>query len=636
MENYPTTQPIAVVDRQRPYTPKSWWLLVQIALDSVAWIIGLVIAFMLRYSLLLNQNSVFDVIDLQSVALSMGFAIILQILVGYGMKVYRGLYSYGSFEEVWRAGATVGIVSVALFLFSYVDEALGLVHVPHGVPPISVGITLLFMAAMRMVKRIYVEHKTLRNLDGEPVIVYGAGFTGRTVIEALMHDDSAYMRPVAVVDDNPQLRGINIHNVPVYNTGKELDAVIRRYAPKKMIVAITNMPHDRFDRVWARMQKHGVEVTRVASASEKLFGNNVVETDDNELMKLIRGEINYDVDTEVLRSYLQGKRVLVTGAGGSIGSELCRQIHEYDPELLMMLDRDETLLMETKLSITGESSLDDERIILADIREGENLRNIFLERKPQVVVHAAALKHVSALEAYPEEAWKTNSLGTLNVLYAAQAADVETFVNVSTDKAADPKTALGQSKRTAECLTSWFGQQTGKTYVSVRFGNVFGSRGSIKPLFTQQILNGGPITLTDENATRYFMLITDACLLVMLAGAIGHPGEVMVLDMGEPVFIYDVAHEMRKAYERYDVDIVVTGLRPGEKLDETLFGANEQHTRSTQNKFISHSTAPALNPEDLDYDQWIQNYEAHRSYERHGFTRVVDPRQGRLLEEHRD
>lgn len=232
MENYPTTQPIAVVDRQRPYTPKSWWLLVQIALDSVAWIIGLVIAFMLRYSLLLNQNSVFDVIDLQSVALSMGFAIILQILVGYGMKVYRGLYSYGSFEEVWRAGATVGIVSVALFLFSYVDEALGLVHVPHGVPPISVGITLLFMAAMRMVKRIYVEHKTLRNLDGEPVIVYGAGFTGRTVIEALMHDDSAYMRPVAVVDDNPQLRGINIHNVPVYNTGKELDAVIRRYAPK--------------------------------------------------------------------------------------------------------------------------------------------------------------------------------------------------------------------------------------------------------------------------------------------------------------------------------------------------------------------------------------------------------------------
>ncbi len=138
-----------------------------------------------------------------------------------------------------------------------------------------------------------------------------------------------------------------------------------------MIVAITNMPHDRFDRVWARMQKHGVEVTRVASASEKLFGNNVVETDDNELMKLIRGEINYDVDTEVLRSYLQGKRVLVTGAGGSIGSELCRQIHEYDPELLMMLDRDETLLMETKLSITGESSLDDERIILADIREGK-------------------------------------------------------------------------------------------------------------------------------------------------------------------------------------------------------------------------------------------------------------------------
>ena len=232
--------------------------------------------------------------------------------------------------------------------------------------------------------------------------------------------------------------------------------------------------------------------------------------------------------------------MLVTGAGGSIGSELCRQISEFEPETLMMLDHDETLLMETKVSITHESSLDDDRIILADIREGDNLLEIFRDRRPEVVFHAAALKHVSALEAYPQEAWKTNSLGTLNVLRAAEAVGVKTFVNVSTDKAADPKTALGQSKRVAERLTAYFGEKTGNTYVSVRFGNVFGSRGSIKPLFTKQILSGGPITLTDKRATRYFMLITDACLLVMLAGAIGRPGEVMVLDMGQPVKILDV------------------------------------------------------------------------------------------------
>ena len=445
-------------------------------------------------------------------------------------------------------------------------------------------------------------------------------------MDSMLHDEDAKLRPVAVFDDDQLKAGTKFHGISVITTYRELEQVIRESGTRKILVTISDMSEDYFESFCNRMRKLKVEVQRISSANARLMGERLITASDNDLMRVIRGEINYDIDRDILRSYLHGKRVLVTGAGGSIGSELCRQISEFGPETLMMLDHDETLLMETKVSITHESSLDDDRIILADIREGDNLLEIFRDRRPEVVFHAAALKHVSALEAYPQEAWKTNSLGTLNVLRAAEAVGVKTFVNVSTDKAADPKTALGQSKRVAERLTAYFGEKTGNTYVSVRFGNVFGSRGSIKPLFTKQILSGGPITLTDKRATRYFMLITDACLLVMLAGAIGRPGEVMVLDMGQPVKILDVAKAMRQAYERYDVEIKEIGLRKGEKLDETLFGGTEKLVPSEENRYISRSSAPALDPDELDYERWIQNYREHSGYERHGLERAPDPR----------
>ena len=466
----------------------------------------------------------------------------------------------------------------------------------------------------------------MRELTGEPVIVYGAGFIGGMVMDSMLHDEEAKLRPVAVFDDDQLKAGTKFHGIQVITTYRELERAIRESGTRKVIVTISDIPEAHFEAFCDRMRRLKVEVQRISSANARLMGERLVNASDNDLMRVIRREIKYDIERDILRSYLHGKRVLVTGAGGSIGSELCRQISEFEPETLMMLDHDETLLMDTKVSITHESSLDDDRIILADIREGDNLLEVFRERRPEVVFHAAALKHVSALEAYPQEAWKTNSLGTLNVLRAAEAVGVKTFVNVSTDKAADPKTALGQSKRVAERLTAYFGEKTGNTYVSVRFGNVFGSRGSIKPLFTKQILSGGPITLTDKRATRYFMLIADACLLVMLAGAIGRPGEVMVLDMGQPVKILDVAKAMRQAYERYDVEIKEIGLRKGEKLDETLFGDAEKLVPSEENRYISRSSAPALNPDELDYELWIRNYREHSGYERHGLERAPDPR----------
>ena len=625
MTSEPTKRSETQTDITTYYERKLSWMLGRMFLDSIAWALALVVAFMLRYSVLLNQRSVLDVIDAQALAINIALAAVLQVGFGLWYKVYRRDHEYGSFEEILLAGAAVVATGLGLFAWSYLDELLHWPHLPHSVPLISMAFALMLMAGMRMAKRTYVEWRLKKRQDGEPVIIYGAGLAGRLVIQSMIQDRRSKVFPVAIIDDNPRLLGAKVHGIPVRGNIDNLDQLIDELHPKKVIVAISKYPKDTFDVLWERMRERGIEARRIASTTQRLVGDDTVyETDDSEIMQLVRGEINYEVDDQLLSSYITGKRVLVTGAGGSIGSELCRQIHRFNPQLLMMLDRDETLLMDTKLSITGESSLDDERIILADIREGENLRKIFMERKPDIVFHAAALKHVSALEAYPEEAWKTNTLGTLNVLRAAEASGVGTLVNVSTDKAADPTTALGQSKRAAECLTAWFGHQTGRKYVSVRFGNVFGSRGSIKPLFTRQIESGGPITLTHKDATRYFMLIPDACLLVMLAGKIGRPGDVMVLDMGDPVHIYDVAREMRKAYGRYDVEIVLTGLRKGEKLGEVLFGHGEHYERSAENRYISHSTAPALDPDTLDYDTWLRDYEEHRGYERHGLERAPD------------
>jgi FlaA1/EpsC-like NDP-sugar epimerase len=284
--------------------------------------------------------------------------------------------------------------------------------------------------------------------------------------------------------------------------------------------------------------------------------------------------------------------VLVTGAGGSIGSELCRQIYQFDPGELLMLDRDESALHALQLSIFGEARLDLPQAILADIRDDATVDQLFAERRPHVVFHAAALKHVNMLEQYPDEGWKTNVLGTRNVLAAATAVGVTHFINISTDKAANPVNVLGRTKRTAEQLTATYAQRGTGRYLSVRFGNVLGSRGSVLETFAAQIAQGGPVTITDPEVTRYFMTIAEAVQLVIQAGAIGGNGEALVLDMGAPVRIGDVAAHLI-SLEGRPIPIKVTGLRPGEKLHEDLFGAGEKGSRPIH-AMISHVPVPPL------------------------------------------
>jgi FlaA1/EpsC-like NDP-sugar epimerase len=312
------------------------------------------------------------------------------------------------------------------------------------------------------------------------------------------------------------------------------------------------------------------------------------------------GRTTASAPLEVDASVVAGKRVLVTGAGGSIGGELARQVAALGPAELLLLDRDETALQQTQVAVSGHGLLDTRDVVLVDIRDAEAVRQVFIARRPDVVFHAAALKHLPMLEQYPLEGWKTNVLGTLNVLRAAEETGVERFVNISTDKAADPISVLGTTKRLAERLTADTAARTGRRYVSVRFGNVFGSRGSLLPLLESLIAAGRPVTVTHPDATRFFMSIPEACRLVLQAAAVGSPGEVLVLDMDKPVRILDVVERVIARSGR-PVDIVFTGLRSGEKLHEVLSSADET-SEARIHPQISHCTVPPLAADDLSTD----------------------------------
>jgi FlaA1/EpsC-like NDP-sugar epimerase len=304
---------------------------------------------------------------------------------------------------------------------------------------------------------------------------------------------------------------------------------------------------------------------------------------------LDRPQIHVDADG----SYLTDKRVLVTGAGGSIGSVLCQHIATHKPAELIMLDRDESALHAVQLALTGRALLDDQSTVLADIRDEFWIHRLMQHLNPDVVFHAAALKHQPLLERYPGEALKTNVIGTLNVLRSAMCAGVETLVNISTDKAADPTCVLGASKRIAERLTAWFPSR----YVSVRFGNVIDSRGAVLETFRRQLAAGHPLTVTDPQVSRYFMTSDEAISLVVHAGAIGKRGEVLVLDMGQQVMIRELAERM--IIMNGGGEIVYTGLRPGEKLMEDLLGFEEPDLRP-HHPLITHVSTYPLLPSNVD------------------------------------
>ncbi|WP_243635598.1 polysaccharide biosynthesis protein [Kocuria tytonicola] len=571
------------------------WLWIQMILDSVAWIVALWVAVLLRFELHI------ELVSVGGVVLACLVAVVLQLLVGFSFALYKGRYSFGSFDE---AKLLVVVTVIVTLLLEGVLLVLGVsLRIPRSLGFIAFPFACLLMAAFRYLKRMYQESTAKPGDQAQHVVVFGAGALGTFLVHRMMQDPASGFLPVALLDDDPAKKHLRISSVQVMGTLHDAASVLEHTRAGVLIVAISDPDPRTMRRVSDAVEGTGTRVMTVPPLSEMLTGaHQSMDLRDISMEDLI-GRRPVDIHVEAIAGYVTGKRVLVTGAGGSIGSELCRQLVGFEPAELIMVDRDETGLQTTQISITGRGLLDGNDTVLCDIRDAESVTTVFEQRRPQVVFHAAALKHVSLLEQYPDEAWKTNVMGSLNVLSAAAAVDVDVFVNISTDKAANPTTALGHSKRVAEKLTAWTGDRTGKRYASVRFGNVFGSRGSMLPLFAEQIRQGGPITVTHPEATRYFMTIPEACQLVIQAGAIARGGEVLILDMGQPVRIMDIAQRLRSMSGREDIRIEITGLRHGEKLHEDLIGAGETDERPFHPK-ISHARAERLDPANLDRHVW--------------------------------
>ena len=380
-------------------------------------------------------------------------------------------------------------------------------------------------------------------------------------------------------------------------TRRDIAAAAKSYDADTLLIALAGASQANVNEVVDAGQDAGLAI-KILPSAHALTRPTVLINDIRDLEMadfLNRSEIR--IDDAAVRGYLTGKRVLVTGAGGSIGSALCRAISSYEPSRLVMVDHDENALHSLQMLLDGRPAHDSPDFVLCDIRDESALRDIFDSTHPEVVFHAAAHKHVTFLEQYPSEAFKTNVRGTLNVLSAAAQNGTERFINISTDKAADPVNVLGTSKRIAEQITSAFNERSAARFISVRFGNVLGSNGSVIPTFLRQISNGDPITVTHPEVTRYFMTTEEAVLLVLQAGAIGNGGDVLVLDMGEPVKIIDLATRLsRQVAPGMECEIIYTGLRPGEKLHEVLVSSEDVALGKPHDR-LSRYAVPPLDPD---------------------------------------
>lgn len=555
-------------------------------IDGTVWFLAVVFAVFLRFDFDLT-----DALAPRTLVAAVGAAG-LHLALGSLSGPYAVGHSRGSFEEILDLARTSFVVG---FLLLVVNVLIPTQLVPRSVPITAALVSLVGMLALRMVLRTHRARRRGNDTD-KRVIILGAGEGGRQLVRTMLKDPSAGLLPVAFVDDDPRKARLSIDGIRVRGKLADIEHIADQTNANTVAVAIPSAGATLLTDVRAVAKAAGMEVLVLPPVSELFRGPTGHDLRALDLADLL-GRRPIELDARAIASSINGKVVLVTGAGGSIGSELCRQIAKFGPKKLLLLDRDESALHGTQMSLTGHGLLDGEDTLLADIRDADRLAEIFAEHRPQVVFHAAALKHLPLLERYPMEAWKTNVLGTLNVLEAAHAQGVETFVNVSTDKAANPSSVLGYSKRLTERLTSDFAARDDSTYVSVRFGNVLGSRGSVISAFTHQIEVGGPVTVTHPEVERYFMLIPEACQLVLQAAAIGTDGQVMVLDMGTPAKINDVATTLMEMSGK-DIDIVYTGLRPGEKLSEELFTPGED-IRQSDHPLVRHVDVASLTPDEV-------------------------------------
>ncbi|HXD93517.1 MAG TPA: nucleoside-diphosphate sugar epimerase/dehydratase, partial [Bacteroidia bacterium] len=566
-------------------------------IDVIICAFSLTLAFFLRF----NFASI-PAQDFKNMPIDYAMVLGIRLASFLFSKTYKGVIRYTGSKDSMRILLIVLLGSGILFFINFTTRLIvGVYYIPQSVIIIDALCTMFIMIASRLaVKAIYFERK---NPDRKKtnVLIYGAGESGIVTKRTLERDADIRYKVIGFIDDDTKKKGRSLEGVFIYPPSK-LAELIGENEIETVIISILNVSSNRKNEIVDVCLQHNVRVLSVPPVSKWINGElslNQLKTIEIEQL-LERDAIKLDVS--LIEQQLQHKTILVTGAAGSIGSELVRQIIKFNPKKVILLDNAESPLHEMELELSEKHSHQKFEVVMGDVRHPDRMRNVFNTFKPQLVYHAAAYKHVPMMENNPSESILTNVLGTKITADLAVEFNVEKFVLISTDKAVNPTNVMGASKRIAEIYTQSLGKKSTVKFITTRFGNVLGSNGSVIPRFRKQIEQGGPITVTDQNITRFFMTIAEACSLVLEAGCMGVGGEIFVFDMGKQVKIVDLARKMIQLsglVENRDIKIVYTGLRPGEKLYEELL-ASAENTTATHHPQILIGKVKQYNFEEIN------------------------------------
>jgi FlaA1/EpsC-like NDP-sugar epimerase len=603
----------------------------QLVFDAVLIVAAWRLTFFLRFD---KTTPVFyrHLLDWQVVALVIAIKLSVFVLAGF----YNRWWRYVSTRDMWGAARGVTIASAATYLVLYAFPPNHTSRLPHSIAAFDFLLLLAFVAGSRLLARTLIERPPGGLVArGKEVVIVGAGDAGQLIVREMQRNRQLHYTPIGFVDDDPRKRGTRIVDVRVLGTTDDLPHILRDNRPDEVLIAIPSAPGSVRQRILEACRAEDVPVKTLPGLNELISGDvNLAGQIRPVQVEDVLGRQQVEVDLELVSSYLDGRTVLVSGAGGSIGSELCRQLARLGVARLVLVDQSESALYDVERELVDEREFGAAIPVLADCGDRPKMRQVFERYQPQVVFHAAAYKHVPMLESNPLQAVTNNVLATRALAEVSVDHDVERFVLISTDKAANPKNLLGQSKAVGEWIVESFAlrQDVDTRFVAVRFGNVLGSSGSVIPIFRKQIERGGPVTVTSPEMTRFFMTIPEASSLVVQAGAMGGRGQVYVLDMGDPVRILDLARQMihLSGKSEAEIPIVFTGARAGEKIHEVLWNEGEMVGPTSHPKIMRAARPP------IDHD-WLEECltELERLVETGDALGVVAKLQGMVKEPHR-
>ncbi len=559
-------------------------------------------AFWLRYNGVLPPES----------AKPLTYYIVLALIIKLTFLALYNLYDiswqFVSMEELIKIFKALSISSIFLgmtLFFLRVYSPFQVFPFPRSTLLIDYIISFFLIGSLRISKRLFTEGIKSPFKSKEEkirVLIYGAGGAGEQIAREMQRKKNSNYLPIGFIDDNLAKQGINIHGIKVLGTKDDIQKICKTNKIDEVLIALPSAHSKEIKGMVERIRAlTPINKIKILPSVTDLMDGKVTLSDIHEIkLEDLLGRSPVKIDFKAIEDFVQAKKVLITGAGGSIGSELTTTILQFNPKTLIIFDIDETEIFHLVNSLESHK----EKIVpvIGDIKDEIKISSVFEDFSPQIVIHSAAYKHVPVLEMYPEEAVKTNILGTKVLAELSIKNNIEKFVFISTDKAINPTSVMGATKRVGEELLKILSQKNKTRFVSVRFGNVLGSRGSVIPLFQNQIKRGGPVTVTHPEMKRYFMSTSEAVLLVLEASAVGQGGEVFVLDMGDPIKIIDLAKEMIRlsGYEPdVDIPIVFSEIRPGEKLFEQILSAEEGVESTDYEKILKARSADALNSEEL-------------------------------------